>query len=151
VTWKYKGMENIIDICAAICRASIAYELATFRSKSNLRGKIGSLAYFCSKRAKAVPKIAVVARSEMTVGEVQEIPRLGMSVANMNATMVMLINIEPMKSILPSLERVLGDSWEVGRGSGGSTNFQATTKNANRVSGAWPMKDLYLCVNICFQ
>jgi hypothetical protein len=95
VTWKYKGIENIIDICAAICRAIIAYELATFRSKSNLGGKIGSLAYLCSKKKKKVPKMALVVRSEMTIGEAQEIPRLGMSMANINVTMVALIRIEP--------------------------------------------------------
>jgi hypothetical protein len=89
-------MENIIDICAAICKASIAYELATFRSKSNLGGKIGSLAYFCSKNTKKVPKMALVVRSEMTIGEAQEISRLGMSIANINVTMVAVIRIEPM-------------------------------------------------------
>jgi hypothetical protein len=88
-------MENIIDICAAICRAIIAYELATFRSKSNLGGKIGSLAYLCSKKKKKVPKIALVVRNEMIIGEAQEIPRLGMSMASINAIMVALIRTEP--------------------------------------------------------
>lgn len=94
MTWKYKGMQNIIDICAAICSASIAYELATFHSKSNLGGKIGSLAYFCSKITKTMPKMTLVLRGETTIGEAQEIPRLGMSMASMNATMVALISME---------------------------------------------------------
>jgi hypothetical protein len=95
VTWKYKGIENIIDICAAICKARIAYELATFRSKSNRGGKMGSLAYFCSKTTKKTPRMTLEVRSEITTGEAQEIPRLGISMANMNVTMVVLISIEP--------------------------------------------------------
>jgi hypothetical protein len=39
--------------------------------------------------------MALVVRSETTIGEAQEIPRLGMSMANINVTMVTLIRIEP--------------------------------------------------------
>jgi hypothetical protein len=89
-------MENIIDICAAICKAIIVYELATFRSKSNLGGKIGSLAHFCSKKKKKVPKVALVVRSEMIIGDAQEMPRLGISMANIKLSMVALIRIKPV-------------------------------------------------------
>ena len=95
VTWIYKGIENSIDICAAICKPMIAYALATFRSRSNLGGKIGSLAYLCSKKTKIMPNRALVTRSEMTMGDVQATPRLGISAARMKVTIVPLISIEP--------------------------------------------------------
>jgi hypothetical protein len=68
--WKYKRIENIIDIYATICKASIACELATFRSKSNRGGKMGLLAYFCSKTTTKVPRMTLKVRSEMTTREV---------------------------------------------------------------------------------
>jgi hypothetical protein len=95
VTWKYKGMENIIDICAAVCKATVPYALATFRSKSSLGGKTGSLAYFCSNTKKDMPSMTDMARSEITIGEIQGVPRLGMSTANMKVIMVELIKTEP--------------------------------------------------------